>query len=135
MSIMKTIKYKNKKIASIITYLRTEKNSINFFTNQKDEFQLATMSREKNYKIKAHHHPKRLKKIYMTSEVLILLKGKIKITFYDDKKKILTPKIIKKGQMIIFFSGGHEFDFLERSSLIEIKQGPYLKNKDKKFIS
>lgn len=131
---MKIIKYKRKKIALISKFNNFKKNTINFLTNENDEFQVAKMSRDKNYEIKAHYHPKRLKKIYRTSEVLILLKGKIKVKFYNSKNIFFSSRIINTGDMIIFFSGGHEFKFLKKSSLIEVKQGPYNKAKDKKFI-
>ena len=128
------IKDSKKKIACIINFRTIKKNSINFLTSPGDEFQLAKISREKNHKIKPHYHPKRLKKIYMTSEVLIILKGRIKVNFFNDKLKFIKSKIVKSGQLITFFAGGHGFEFLTRTNMIEIKQGPYKKNLDKNFV-
>ena len=41
------------------------------------------------------------------------------------------PKKIKKGDISILYRGGHAFDALEKNTIIyEIKNGPYLKDKD-----
>ena len=41
---------------------------------------------------------------------------------------------INKGDIIILFEGGHGFKILEKSKIIEVKQGPYVEGKDKKII-
>ena len=43
-------------------------------------------------------------------------------------------KILTKGDIIILFQGGHGFQILEKTNIIEIKQGPYVEGKDKKII-
>ena len=40
----------------------------------------------------------------------------------------------KSGDVIVLLQGGHGFKVSEKISLIEIKQGPYLINKDKKIF-
>ena len=47
------------------------------------------------------------------------------------KKKYLKSKILKKGDVILLINGGHGFEMLEKTEMIEIKQGPYANNKDK----
>ena len=44
------------------------------------------MNHPRNHKIQPHIHLKRLKKIYDTNEVLIILEGSMKVDFYDVKK-------------------------------------------------
>ena len=49
-------------------------------------------------------------------------------------KKYQTPLL--KGDLIILISCGHGFSMLEESEIIEVKQGPYMEEKDKeKFDS
>ena len=37
-----------------------------------------------------------------------------------------------EGDFLLLLGGGHSFEMLEDSELIEIKQGPYAGDKDKK---
>ena len=38
---------------------------------------------------------------------------------------------LKAGDVVVLLSGGHSFTMLEPSQLVEIKQGPYLGEKEK----
>ena len=76
-------------------------------------------------------NPKRETKIFITSEVIILQKGKLRVDFYDTKKKYLFSIVVKKNQIIMLVHGGHGFKVLEPVKMLEIKQGPYVNNKDK----
>ena len=67
-------------------------------------------------------------------EVLIILNGKLRVDFYDNKKYLFS-KIIKKNDIIILNSGGHGFKVLETVEMIEVKQGPYNIKTDKKVFN
>ena len=41
-------------------------------------------------------------------------------------------KILNPSEIIILISGGHGFKTLKQCEIIEVKQGPYNENKDKK---
>ena len=41
--------------------------------------------------------------------------------------------MLTKGDIIILFQGGHGFKILEKTNIIEIKQGPYQREKIKKL--
>ena len=89
------------------------------------------MHRPKGYKIIPHHHNNVKRVIKTTDETLIIKSGKVRIDFYDEKKKYLKSKILKKGDVILLINGGHGFEMLEKTEMIEIKQGPYSNDKDK----
>ena len=40
--------------------------------------------------------------------------------------------MLKTGDIILLAQGGHGFEFLEESEIIEVKQGPYAGELDKK---
>ena len=46
------------------------------------------MKHKKNHLIMPHKHNKRLTKILVTTEVIILFKGILRVDFYNDKKNI-----------------------------------------------
>ena len=83
------------------------------------------MKHKKKYVIKPHLHKKRLTKIFQTTEVILLLKGILRVDFYNNFKKYLFSKILKKKDIIMLVHGGHGFKILKDVEMLEIKQGPY----------
>ena len=73
-----------------------------------------------------------MRRIHRTSEVLFIKKGLLRVDFYKDNKKYLYSKILKKNDIIILNEGSHGFKILKNCSMIEIKQGPFVKSLDKK---
>lgn len=123
--------YKNKILAVIVKNRYIKRKGINFFTDNKLSQQVAYMNHKKGHVIQPHIHKKRLKKIYDTSEVLIILKGSMKVDFYNNKKKYLFSKILIKNDIVILLTAGHGFKILKNCKFIEVKQGPYNPIKDK----
>ena len=81
--------YDNRELVSII-FKKTNnkiKKQIEFFTNNELPFQVGLLNHHKNYKIIPHQHKKTEKKIKNTSEFLFLLSGKVKVNFFNKKKK------------------------------------------------
>ena len=128
---IENITHNKKNLALIIKNTYLKKKGVNFFTNNKLSQQVAFMSHKKGHLIQPHIHKKRLKKIYDTCEVLIMLEGSLKVNFYNNNKKYLFSKIIKKNDIIILLTGGHGFEILKNCKFIEVKQGPYNPTKDK----
>ena len=128
---IKEIIHKNKLYALIIKENYQNKKGISFFTKNDANQQIGFMSHPKNYLIKPHKHQKRETKIFITSEVIIIQKGKLRVDFYDTGKKYLFSTIVRKNQIIMLVHGGHGFKVLEPIKMLEIKQGPFVSNKDK----
>ena len=125
------ITYKKHTLAIIIKNNYLKKKGINFFTEKKLIQQVAFKNHPKNHIIQPHLHQKTERKIFGTSEVLIILNGSLRVDFYNNKKKYLLSKTLKKNDIIILTSGGHGFKVLKNCKFIEIKQGPYNIKKDK----
>ena len=114
---------------------RFVKKGVDFVTEDKNLLQLGFLNHNKNHKIKSHIHLKKTRIINFCTEILLIEKGKVKVKFYDlTKKNLKKDKILNKGDIIILFQGGHGFEILEQTKIIEIKQGPYIEGKDKKII-
>ena len=86
------IQYKKKLLAIIVRKNYRKKRGVNFFTPNHLNLQCGFMKHKKNHIIKPHLHLKRLNKIFYTSETIILLKGKLRVDFYDNKKNIFLVK-------------------------------------------
>jgi uncharacterized protein YjlB len=120
------IKYQNKIFAVIVYGNVEEKEGVQFFTPDQYALQMGKHVHKRGKMIKAHAHlPVRMELSGPLQEVLYIQEGKVKITFYGDKDEALESTIIKQGDMILLREGGHGFEFLEDTKMIEIKQGPY----------
>jgi len=130
--VIKKILYKKKILAIIVKKNFSKKKGISFITPNHYNLQLGFMNHPKDYKIKPHlHFQKKLKRIN-TSEVLYLIEGKLRINFYNNKKKYLFSEIVNKGDTVMLINEGHGFQVLKKAILFEVKQGPYNISLDKK---
>ncbi len=123
--------YKKKLLALIVRGKYRNKKGITFFTPNNAIQQFGYMKHKKQHIIKPHLHKKRLTKIFYTTEVILLLKGILRIDFYNRFKKYLFSKILKEKDIIMLVHGGHGFKVLKNIEMLEIKQGPYNLIKDK----
>ena len=123
--------HKKKFLALIVRGKYRKKKGVTFFTPNESTQQFGYMKHNSKHIIKPHLHKKRLTKIYYTSEVILLLKGLLRVDFYNQHKKYLFSKILKPNDIIMLVSGGHGFKVLKNVEMLEIKQGPYNLLKDK----
>jgi len=121
----------NDKTLAIILRASFKKEGIEFFTPKYFSQQLGYMQREKGYKIKPHIHNPVERSVSYTKEVLFIKSGVVKVDFYNDNKEFLGSRIISKGDVILLAYGGHGFTMIEKSEIIEVKQGPYAGESDK----
>ena len=128
---IENIIHKKKLYALIVRKKFRKKKGVNFFTSKEATQQFGYMKHKKNHLIMPHQHNKRLTKILITTEVIILLKGILSVDFYNEKKKYLFSKKIHGGDLIMLISGGHGFKVLKDVEMIEVKQGPYSLSSDK----
>ena len=120
----------NERVAVIIRKsYRAEKTT--FISEPDDLLQLGHILYRAGSAITPHIHNNIERKILGTPEVLIVQKGKMKTTFYNNKKEPKEDVVLNKGDVIILLSGGHGFEMIEDTVLMEIKQGPYLGELDK----
>ena len=123
--------YKKKLLALIVRGKYRNKKGITFFTPNESTQQFGYMKHNKKHIVRPHLHKKRLTKIYHTTEVILLMKGILRVDFYNQFKKYLFSKILKEKDIIMLVHGGHGFKVLKNVEMLEIKQGPYNLIKDK----
>ncbi len=121
----------NNQLLAIVIRRDFQKDGIEFFTPCDFSQQLAYMKRPKNYVIPPHVHNIVVREVQYTQEVLFIKNGKVRVDFYDDNKNYLESTILYPGDVILLANGGHGFEMLEESEMIEVKQGPYVGEKDK----
>lgn len=108
-----------------------EKDGIEFFTPGDYSQQLAYMKRPTGYEIQPHIHNVVQREVFYTQEVLYIKRGILRVDFYSKEKKYLESRTLTAGDVILLASGGHGMEVIEEVEMFEIKQGPYLGDKDK----
>ncbi len=105
---------------------------VDFITPDEYSQQVAYMHHPTGKIIDAHVHNLVHRNVVLTQEVLFIKKGKLRVDFYDDYEDYLESTILETGDVILLVSGGHGFTILEETEMIEVKQGPYAGDADKK---
>ena len=121
----------NDRILAILLRNDYSDAGIKFFTPNDFSQQLAYMNRQKGYIIKPHVHNSVPRQVQFTKEVLLIKSGRVRVDFYDDEQSYLESRILNPGDVILLAYGGHGFEMLEASEIIEVKQGPYAGEEDK----
>ena len=106
-------------------------DGISFFTPPEFSQQLGYMNRPQGYVIPPHVHNPVTREVHYTKEVLFIKSGKVRVDFYDEDKVYLESRILHQGDVLLLAFGGHGFEMLEPSEIIEVKQGPYAGDADK----
>lgn len=125
------IKKKDKLLAMIIRN-DYDCNGVDFITPNEYSQQVAYMHHPTGKTIDAHIHNLVHRNVVMTQEVLFIKKGTLRADFYDEYEDYLESRELHAGDIILLVSGGHGFQVLEEVEMVEVKQGPYAGENDKK---
>lgn len=108
-----------------------------FATPDEFPFQMGAHVREGGTTITPHFHvPFPSLTDFPVQEFFYVVSGKMRIDLYDDRENDakVAEVVVGEGDSIVL-NTGHGFEFLEKSKLIEIKQGPYRgKDEEKRFF-
>lgn len=97
-----------------------------FFTPNTYSQQLGIIKYAQGGKIKPHFHNKVMREVFYTQEVLVIRRGKVRVNLFStDGFEYVTSIELSQGDTILLATGGHGFEMLEDSEMLEVKQGPY----------
>ncbi|MBU1092767.1 WbuC family cupin fold metalloprotein [Patescibacteria group bacterium] len=96
-------------------------------SDPKEFLQICTMDLQKDETVPAHKHLwKNGEKSVITQESWIVIRGSIQGAFYDTDDKVIAEEILRPGDCVITYQGGHSLTNLEEGTIFyEIKTGPY----------
>lgn len=127
------LKFNDELLAIVIRNTYDEKG-INFLTPLDLTLQFGVHNRESGEQSKAHKHfiIPQLTNIPIL-EVFYIAEGKAKVTFFGDDSKVLGSVLLETGDSLINTGiKTHSVDYIEKTKMIEVKQGPYRgRDKDK----
>ena len=116
---------------AIIIRSSFKKEGIEFITPNAYSQQIGYMNRPAGYVIAPHIHNPISREVQYTKEVLFIKNGRVRVDFYSESKEYLESAILQTGDVILLANGGHGFEMLEATEIIEVKQGPYVGDADK----
>ncbi len=96
-------------------------------TDPKEFIQASALRPEEGKIFRPHKHFWRDgEKQMITQECWIVIKGKIKCSYYDTDNALLGEEILGVGDASVTYQGGHSVQVLEKDTIFyEVKPGPY----------
>ena len=90
----------------------------------------------KTFKPHKHNQTPTVNYDYRPQESWIVLKGKVRCTFYDIDDQVIAEPVLKKGDASFTLHGGHTYTILTNGAkILEYKTGKYISQEhDKTFI-
>ena len=84
--------------------------------------------------IERHSHRPIKREIEGTSEVLVVLQGRCLIDIYDNSDSLVKTCELEQDDIMIMVGGGHGFRMLEDTVFLEVKQGPFVMEDEKRLF-
>jgi mannose-6-phosphate isomerase-like protein (cupin superfamily) len=100
--------------------------------------QLSSQAVPQGTSFRPHRHiPKNVQLVELTAqESWVVISGRVKVTFYDLDDTVIESVELAAGDVSVSLAGGHGYEILEDSRVLEFKTGPYLgQTFDKVFIA
>ena len=110
---------------AILIQATFEPDQTTFITPNNYEQQVGFIVYPTEGRITPHKHKIIDRHLMSTSETLIVRKGRLEVQLYDNDNDLIAERTLIKGDILVLVSGGHGFEMLEDTILLEIKQGPY----------
>ncbi len=98
-------------------------------TDPQGSIQLLLMKRKKGHVVAKHTHKKTLKTTEQPQEALVVIKGAIEVSIFDEKAELIEKKNITAGQCLLILRGGHEVRMIEDALIYAFKDGPFVDDK------
>lgn len=128
MTLVKYIEHGDKRHA-VVVRANYKNKQVDFFTDNDNEFQMGMFTRGAGYQVFPHKHVCNSFQISSVQEYILIKFGKLRIEFFTDDGVKIDEVILTTGDSVLTMTGGHGITFLEDTSILEIKQGPYSENK------
>lgn len=112
-------------VLALIIRASFDKPGINFVTGDESVHQLGVLRWPQGHVIDAHVHNPLKRTIDSTQEVLFVRKGRARLDLYSANREYRCSRELFAGDVVFLPSGGHGFEMLDDTEIVEVKQGPY----------
>jgi len=97
-----------------------------FITRPEHKQQVGFIKYPEGSRIARHVHLPLNRSLVGTSEAVLVRSGRCVLEVYTDTHELVATREIACGDLVLMVAGGHGFEVLEDTVLLEVKQGPYL---------
>lgn len=113
---------------------------IRFFTRPEHALQLGVMRRPAGYRVHEHYHAELPRTVLRTAEVLVVKRGRVRLTVCgvesdDTMSHQKATCELAGGDIVLLLAGWHSLDFLEETEIVEVKNGPWVGDGDKRRLN
>lgn len=112
-------------LAILVRASASSTEKYNFLTDSSAPLQLGMNFYRAGDTVPAHSHLSRDIQVNQIHEVIVIGHGKTRLVLYDRDKKKLAETVLAQGDVVLLTGGGHGFEILEDTKIVEVKQGPY----------
>ena len=119
------------RLLATIVRARFSKPGATFVTSPELSQQIGCLLHPAGKMIEPHTHKMVPREVHLTQEVLIIRRGRLRVDFYGEDHRYLFSSTLEQGDTILLIRGGHGFETLEETDILEVKQGPYAGDADK----
>ena len=119
-------------VLALIVRANYGSEGVAFVTPEDNPLQLGILIHRSGAKIRPHVHKESSRVVNEVQEVLHVEYGAVEAEIYESSGRIVANVVLNSGDTILLLSGGHGFNILEDSRIIEVKQGPYVNVKEDK---
>ncbi|MCR4276194.1 MAG: hypothetical protein NUV90_02325 [Candidatus Parcubacteria bacterium] len=99
-------------------------------TSPEEALQVMTLKHPKGRHVTPHRHVPHRRETNVLQECLVVISGKLRISFFENDEEAFTHVDIAAGEACLTLSGAHGVEFLEDSEVIEVKNGPFIDDKE-----
>ena len=116
------IEHLGEKVATIVR-ANHKVDNLEFVTDEQNPLQVGFHDKPAGISLTPHIHISNTKVIDKIQEVLYIIQGKVKATFYTVDGDTIDSVILNSGDTLVQLSMGHGFEILEPTRIFEVKQG------------
>lgn len=90
--------------------------------------QLLLMKRNSGHVVAKHTHKKIVKTTQQPQEAIVVIKGAIEASIFDESGGLIEKKNVTAGQCLLLIRGGHEVRVIEDALMYAFKDGPFVED-------
>jgi len=121
-------------VIAIIMRRDVKVEDVKFISPPDYPLQVGVIRRSVGYTVRPHIHNRIPKQVDSVQEVLHIEEGSVEVEFFTPEGEVIGSRILNMGDTIILGAIGHGLKILEDTKIFEVKQGPYMKDKDKVYF-
>ncbi len=118
-------------LLAIVIKADCEVRGVHFVTDDEATQQLGVMRHEAGHRVVPHVHHSVPRTVELTQETLFIRSGAVRLDLYSVQKEYITSCELVTGDVVLLVSGGHGLEMIEQTDIIEVKQGPFVGDRDK----